>query len=72
MPRIVLMDANKIIDELGGTGVVAELCDVKPPSVSEWRSAGIPKARLMFLKVIRPEVFKKLGAGETAPLTQEV
>ena len=51
------MDANKIIDEIGGTNVVAELCEVTPQAVSQWRDDGIPPARLMFLKVVRPDVF---------------
>lgn len=59
------MDANQIIDELGGTAAVAGICDVKPPSVSEWRRTGIPRARLMYLRAVRPEVFEKLGAGGT-------
>jgi hypothetical protein len=60
------MDANKIIDDLGGTTAVADLCEVKPPSVSEWRVTGIPRARLQYLRAIRPDVFEKVGAGETA------
>jgi hypothetical protein len=59
-------DPNPIIDQLGGTSAVARLCEVTKASVSQWRSAGIPKARLMFLKLARPEVFEKLGAGEAA------
>lgn len=51
------MDANKIIDALGGTNAVAELCEVTPQAVSQWRDDGIPQARLMFIKVIRPEIF---------------
>lgn len=51
------MDSNQIIDALGGTGAVAELCNVQPPSVSQWRTSGIPSARLMFLKAVRPDVF---------------
>lgn len=54
------MDANKIIDDLGGTNEVARLCDIQPPSVSEWREKNaIPKARLMFLRLLRPDVFAK-------------
>ncbi|MFM7008716.1 MAG: Cro/CI family transcriptional regulator [Betaproteobacteria bacterium] len=53
------MTPNEIIDLLGGTTEVARLCQVKPPSVSQWRGAGIPPARLMYLKVIRPDVFEK-------------
>ena len=52
--------ANKVIDALGGTNAVAKLCNVKPPSVSGWREDGIPDARLMYLKVIRPHVFKEI------------
>lgn len=54
------MDANQIIDALGGTNEVARLCEIKPPSVSEWRRDGIPHARLMFLKLARPDVFAEL------------
>lgn len=44
------------------------MCNVKPPSVSEWRTHGIPQARLMFLKLARPDVF---AAIETAAETQQ-
>lgn len=54
------MDANKIIDMLGGTGEVARLCEVFPGAVSQWRKDGIPRARLMFLRLARPEVFAEL------------
>jgi len=50
---------SKIIDELGGTVAVARLCEVEPPSVSEWRRVGIPRARMMFLKLARPELLRK-------------
>lgn len=53
------MDANSIIDALGGTAAVAGLCQVKQPSVSEWRRFGIPPARLMYLRLLRPDVFEK-------------
>jgi hypothetical protein len=63
------MNPSEIIDALGGTFRVAELCEVRPPSVSEWRKYGIPRARMMFLRIARPEVFKDLdaqGAKKTA------
>lgn len=50
--------ANTIIDALGGTSKVARLCAVTTGAVSQWRDNGIPAARLMYLKVIRPAVFK--------------
>lgn len=60
MPYNGGMDANKIIDRLGGTNAVARLCEVEPASVSEWRTSknGIPKARLMFLRLARPDAFE--------------
>lgn len=57
------MDANQIIDALGGTFAVAKVCNVKPPSVSEWRRTGIPEARLQFLRLLRPDAFGE-AAGE--------
>lgn len=36
------MTPSEIIDALGGTTRVAELCEVRPPSVSDWRKHGIP------------------------------
>jgi len=51
------MNISKIIDELGGTSAVAALFEIKPSSVSEWRTAGIPKARLQTLKLLRPDLF---------------
>lgn len=56
------MNPNEIIDALGGTFRVAELCEVRPPSVSDWRKYGIPRARMMFLRIARPDVFKDLDA----------
>lgn len=52
--------STEIIDAIGGTTAVAQLCEVTAGAVSQWRISGIPKARLMFLRLIRPEVFKTL------------
>lgn len=60
------MDANKIIDDLGGTAKVADLCEVTKQAVSQWRSDGIPHARLMFLKAVRPDVFAGVEATKEA------
>ena len=51
-------ESNEIIDAIGGTSKVAELCNVTIGAVSQWRTNGIPQARLMFLKLSRPDVFK--------------
>jgi len=63
------MNASVIIEALGGTYRVAELCEVRPPSVSDWKKHGIPRARMMFLKIARPEVFKALDEGMRAQET---
>lgn len=52
---------SEIIDRLGGTTAVARLCEIEPPSVSEWKKRGIPKAQLKYLRLLRPDVF-----GESA------
>jgi len=57
------MDPSALIDKLGGTAEVARLCEVKPPSVSEWRKSGIPKARLLYLRAVRPDVFAADGCA---------
>jgi hypothetical protein len=56
------LNPNEVIDALGGTSEVARLCEIEPPSVSDWRKFGIPKARLMFLRLAKPEVFARLDA----------
>lgn len=59
------MDSENIIQALGGTSEVARLCKCKPQAVSQWfgidpatgKRREIPKARLMYLQAVRPEVF---------------
>lgn len=58
------LSPDQIIDALGGTNEVARLCEIQPPSVSDWRHLGVPKARLMFLRLARPDVFLRLDGGE--------
>jgi hypothetical protein len=58
-------EAGRVIDALGGTGEVARLCEVSDAAVSQWRRDGIPKARIQFLRLARPEVFEQ-PAGERA------
>lgn len=56
--------ASTVIDELGGTKKVADLCEVTLAAVSQWRTAktGIPKDKLKILQLLRPDVFEKLDA----------
>lgn len=51
-PTNVNQHATQIIEALGGTTQVAKLCEIRAPSVSEWKEWGIPKARMMFLKLV--------------------
>lgn len=53
---------SDLIDAMGGTVAVAKMCEVKPPSVSEWRYMGIPRARLMYLKLVCPDAFTRQAA----------
>jgi citrate lyase beta subunit len=57
------IDANKIIDDLGGTVEVSKLCHVTAQAVSQCRASGIPAARLMFLKLYRPDLFMQKEAA---------
>ena len=60
-------EATEIIEALGGSGKVAELCDITVGAVSQWKADGrIPSARLMYLKAVRPKVFKQLSIVKTA------
>lgn len=59
------MDSETIINKLGGPTEVARLCECTPQAVSQWFGADpdtgelrkIPKARLMYLKAVKPEAF---------------
>lgn len=50
------IDAQKIIDLLGGNAKTADLWQVTPGAVSQWLTNGIPSSFLKFLKVQRPDV----------------
>ncbi|MEW8508901.1 MAG: hypothetical protein AB2598_19600 [Candidatus Thiodiazotropha sp.] len=60
--RIPPPEAGKIIDEFGGTKAVAEIFEIKEPSVSCWRKKGIPKGRVLSLSLMKPHVFEGLAA----------
>jgi len=67
-----ILSPDIVIDALGGTSEVARLCDIQPPSVSEWRHRGIPKAQLKYLQLARPDVFAKLAGEPVASGITEV
>jgi hypothetical protein len=59
--------ANTLIARLGGTTSAAKYFEIEPPSVSEWRDNGIPKARMQLLRVAHPEWFDKTGVPIPLP-----
>lgn len=40
----------RVIEALGGTSDVARICGIKPQSVSEWKSFGIPRSWMFFFR----------------------
>lgn len=55
-------EASRIIDALDGTSKVAEIFDITTGAVSQWRDDGIPKARLQYIQLLRPDLFEKKAA----------
>jgi len=43
------MTNSEIINVLGGTSVVAKLCNVSPAAVSMWRNTNIPADKMLYL-----------------------
>ena len=73
------MNATQIIDALGGTFEVAKLCQVKPPSVSEWRKEGIPPASNGQVKIVHRKTglvtestVKKINSWAVSQLRNEL
>lgn len=60
--------AAQIIGDLGGTAKTAEMCDITPGAVSQWRRTGIPKAQLNYIKAARPDLFRVVRARAVAAL----
>lgn len=48
--------AVRVIDGLGGVNATARFFEIEPSSVSEWRTAGVPQARLRHLRDVRPDL----------------
>jgi hypothetical protein len=54
--------AEEVIEAFGGPTQTAVLCEVSKSAVSQWKTNGIPKAQLKFLRAARPDVFERLAA----------
>ena len=50
------MKPDYFIDALGGTTSVAKLCECHPQAVSLWRTHGIPRYRVLHLRLLRPDL----------------
>lgn len=55
------MNSNTAIDLLGGTTAAAKFFEVRPPTVSEWRKTGFPRAREMYLRAVRMDIYLASG-----------
>ena len=60
---------SAVIDALGGASHVALLCTITPQAVSQWRRSGIPAARRMYLRLLRPDAFGIEGQPAVAALS---
>lgn len=59
--------ASVLIDQLGGTLAVARMFGISGPSVTGWKSDGLPSARLTHLKSLapyRPDIAKAIQEAE--------
>jgi len=62
------MTDSELIDALGGTAKLAEICDVTSQAVSQWRDDGIPDARRQLLSVLYPDVVTYVAKAEREPV----
>lgn len=63
--------ATKIIEALGGTAAVSRLFGLSMPSVSDWKRAGIPKARMMYLEVVHADKLRGLDLAAATSLPSD-
>ncbi len=54
------IEANAVLDHLGGTSAVAKLIEAPVSTVHSWRSIGIPKSRMAHLRLIGKSIGKPL------------
>lgn len=65
------MNHKSLIDKLGGTSKVAEICGITTGAVSQWRTNGIPSYRLDFFRLLRPELFSDELADDAGAIPAE-
>lgn len=62
--------ARTLIDQLGGTLAVARMFEIAAPSVTAWKTEGLPPARLKHLRDLaayRPDIAAALAAAAGVP-----
>jgi hypothetical protein len=61
------IEAQRIIDAMGGPSAVARIFSITPGAVTQWRVDGVPDSRMFSIKLLRPDLFKsnskKLAKG---------
>ncbi|WP_322999987.1 hypothetical protein [Castellaniella sp.] len=70
MKRIAEHPDAAVIERLDGTVAVARLCKISAASVSRWKKKGIPQAREMYLRLLRPDVFQSPSDRSSASDSQ--
>jgi len=53
------MNASELIDAIGGTSKVSEICGLTTGAVSQWRTKGIPRPWMKFFSKAYPKEFKQ-------------
>jgi hypothetical protein len=58
------LDVHAVVKKLGGTTRAAVFFEVTPSAVSKWKLRGrLPKAKAMYLRVAKPEVYAAAMKG---------
>lgn len=50
--------ADALIEQFDGTSKVAALCEVRPPSITAWRTKGVPHAWNKYFKLLNPKLYR--------------
>lgn len=57
---------HQALIELIGTPALMEMFEITKGAVSQWRTSGIPKARLMYLELHSPELFVDFNKSKSS------
>lgn len=51
------VEANRVIEALGGPSEAGAKLGISKSAVSQWRKNGVPKTQMKYLRVAHPEIF---------------